>query len=73
MGAVIAAHTGAAHGTLTLAAEGLPVEVTTFRADGPYTGTTGARLGEGWAPAWLRILPGGTLPSTPWPWARKGR
>lgn len=31
-----AAHTGIAHGTLTLVAEGLPVEVTTFRADGPY-------------------------------------
>lgn len=37
LGRFAAAHTGAAHGTLTLAAEGLPVEVTTFRADGPYT------------------------------------
>lgn len=29
--------TGLAHGTVTVVADGLPVEVTTYRADGPYS------------------------------------
>ena len=54
--------TGLRHGTVTVKPEGVPgVEVTTYRRDGAYSDCR------------RRTWPGGTSPSTPWPWTCGGR
>ena len=70
--------TGLRHGTVTVRTEDGPVEVTTFRreagyADGRHPDAVDfdATLARGTStPPWRRIWPGGTSPSTPWPWMR---
>ncbi len=58
--------TGLRHGTVTVLAEGHPIEITTFRTEGSYT--------DGRRPDWVSFTPsvedetcpGVILPSTPW-------
>lgn len=64
--------TGLQHGTVTVLLEDMAVEVTTFRGETGYSdGRHPDAVVLGWV--WKLTWPGGTSPSTPWPWLRMAR